>query len=82
MTVTTYRRGHLMELKDAWHYVDTGELADNDRPCIRCGEMPTEEGYDACLGFVPGVKTACCGHGVTEAWKGEPIGKMPRIVRV
>lgn len=28
--------------------------------------MPTKEGYDACLGHIAGVKSACCGHGVEE----------------
>lgn len=26
--------------------------------------MPTPDGHDACLGELPGVKYACCGHGV------------------
>lgn len=38
----------------------------DDRPCIRCGNPPTPEGYDACLGHLEGVKSACCGHGVSE----------------
>jgi hypothetical protein len=28
--------------------------------------LPTPEGYDACLGYLPGVDAACCGHGVTR----------------
>ncbi len=28
--------------------------------------MPTPEGYDACLGKLPDVVYACCGHGITE----------------
>ena len=28
------------------------------------GIMPIKEGYDACLGYIDGVKSACCGHGV------------------
>jgi hypothetical protein len=31
--------------------------------------MPTSEGYDACLGFIPGVESACCGHGVEEPYQ-------------
>lgn len=30
--------------------------------------MPTKEGYDACLGFIEGAKSACCGHGVERAY--------------
>ena len=30
--------------------------------------MPTEDGHDACLGALPGVIAACCGHGVKEGY--------------
>jgi len=30
--------------------------------------MPTPEGHDACLGKLPGVGAACCGHGVDDAY--------------
>lgn len=33
-------------------------------PCAHCGRAPTPEGHDACLGALPGVTAACCGHGV------------------
>ena len=36
----------------------------NYQPCPKCGQLPTDEGHDACLGELPGVKFACCGHGV------------------
>lgn len=36
------------------------------RPCASCGLVPTPEGYDGCLGFVPGAAAACCGHGRSE----------------
>jgi len=65
--VHSHLRGHQIELwKDGWHYSDTEELSDYDRPCIRCGRMPTEEGYDACIGYVLGALSICCGHGTTE----------------
>ena len=67
---TSYQRGHLIECTDGktWHYKDNGEPAEIERPCVRCGQMPTPEGYDACLGEIPGVKAACCGHGVTKPY--------------
>jgi len=68
MTATSHRRGHPIEYRDGgWRYTDTGEPADHDRPCIRCGRMPTPEGYDACLGYVPSAIAACCGHGVESS---------------
>ncbi len=30
-------------------------------PCPLCGKVRTREGYDACLGELPGVANACCG---------------------
>lgn len=51
-----------------WRYSDNGKLYDDSRPCKRCGSIPTEEGYDACLGFIEGIKSACCGHGVEQPY--------------
>jgi len=66
MVATSYLRGHPIEyFAGEWVYADTGEPAEDDRPCIRCGEMPTLEGYDACTGYVPGASSVCCGHGVS-----------------
>lgn len=31
--------------------------------CIKCGKPPTPEGHDGCLGTLPAVMNACCGHG-------------------
>lgn len=52
------------------YYEDTGcEVVDRtERPCARCGKKPSSEGYDACLGKLPGVKYACCGHGMEEGY--------------
>jgi len=66
--LVTKLRGHLIHLnsKNEWVYTDTGEpTKDNwrDRPCGKCGHMPTAEGHDPCLGTLPGVINACCGHG-------------------
>ena len=48
--------------------MDDVSLYAKDRPCTRCGEMPTEEGHDACIANLPGVRNACCGHGVEEGY--------------
>ena len=34
------------------------------RPCGICKKVSTKEGHDACLGTLPGVVNACCGHGI------------------
>ena len=31
--------------------------------CPHCGLMRNGEGHDPCLGELPGVDYACCGHG-------------------
>ena len=49
---------------ERWIYSDTRKSDDGQRACRRCGRKPTAEGYDACLGHVDGVTSACCGHGV------------------
>lgn len=51
-----------------WRYRDNDEPINEHRPCKRCGKLPTKEGYDACLGHIKGVASACCGHGVEEPY--------------
>lgn len=52
-----------------YHYTDTDELTAEtwrDRACGHCGLRRTPEGHDGCIGTLPGVVNACCGHGVAE----------------
>ncbi len=69
-TVATLRvfRGHpIRDDGEQWRYVDTGEpTAGNRRACGHCGMEDTPEGHDGCLGTLPGVMNACCGHGRAE----------------
>lgn len=63
--ITSYRRGHAIHCDgNAWRYTDNDDIANYDRPCTRCGRMPTVEGYDACLGHIDEATSACCGHGI------------------
>lgn len=70
MTVTGRLRGHKIrfdEARDEWLYADTSEpTVGNERICNECRKPSTPEGHDACLGTLPGVKNACCGHGDPE----------------
>lgn len=70
--ITSHDKGHLIiwdENLDDWIYADDKTIVRyNPRSCPRCGHMPTEEGYDYCLGKLPGVLNACCGHGVEEGY--------------
>ncbi len=60
-------RGHKIEWNEnSWMFSDTREPTVEtweDRPCGNCGRHETPEGHDACLGTLPGVMNACCGHG-------------------
>lgn len=74
MTATAHSRGNPIYrnvLTGRWEWDDGTPIepsigGDVSRPCTRCGEYPTQEGHDACIGHVEGVTTACCGHGVEE----------------
>lgn len=60
-------RGHLITCIDGeWtHYEDpkVPTLGDGERACGHCNKHRTVEGHDACLGTLPDVMNACCGHG-------------------
>lgn len=60
-----YLRGHKIERQgNEFIYSDTKEpTAHNERDCGFCGMGNTEEGHDSCLGTLPGLMNACCGHG-------------------
>jgi hypothetical protein len=65
--VTSYDRGHEIYHKNGvWFYSYNNKIVDSKRPCKKCGKPPTPEGYDSCIGYINGVKSACCGHGVSE----------------
>ena len=68
--VTGYARGNKIYCKnDIWYYVEDDTILDDSKPCKRCGRYPTKEGYDACVGYVEGVSSKCCGHGVEEPYE-------------
>lgn len=56
---------------NSWVYIDTKEplpgWGGKDRPCKRCGAIMNDHEPDRCLGNLPGVDNACCGHGVRES---------------
>jgi len=67
----SYFRGHKAIFKNGkWLYEDNlkplpgwgGDI----RPCKKCGKVfPLGKGeVDPCLGVLPGVDNACCGHGI------------------
>jgi len=73
MTARSHFRGHPTIWEDGtWVYEDDGSPIPANggevRACAKCGaKFPLGEGeVDPCLGVLPGVDNACCGHGVRE----------------
>jgi len=66
---TAFSRGHAIYFDGKnWKYLDNNQIVYEERPCKRCGQTPTKEGYDACLGHIKGATSACCGHGVGKGY--------------
>lgn len=67
--ITAINNGYVIEyINDKWVQQDTKESADIIRPCKYCGKLPSKEGYDGCIGFLPNVKYACCGHDIIKPY--------------
>lgn len=69
ITAKSCSQGHKIEYNvdnDKWVYSDTKESIATIRECVKCGCKPTKEGYDSCIGFLKGVRSACCGHGKSK----------------
>jgi len=65
MVIRSFKRGWpIIYIDSRWVYEDTGEPVTSEPACCRCGQRPTVEGYDACIGHVKDSVSACCGHGV------------------
>lgn len=67
MALSHLRGNPIVYNGEKWAYVDGGSI-DEERPCVRCGRMPTPEGHDACLGEIEDARAACCGHGVEDKY--------------
>lgn len=69
MSAKGHKRGHpVVYLNGAWRWTDTEQRADGERPCVQCGETASLGGPDPCLGWIPGARSACCGHGTEESY--------------
>ena len=60
-------KGHKIEKNSQglWVYSDSKELVSSNAwiKCGHCGLEVTEHGNDGCIGTLPNVMNACCGHG-------------------
>ena len=87
MTRSTLRGHSIVFVDGKWLYEDTmTATVGNERPCGHCGMSNTKEGHDGCLGTIPNIMNACCGHGkISDAyiqyWNGSNIrGKNAILV--
>ena len=67
MTVRSGLRGHYRTWDNAlkrWAYEDS--CVDDLLLCKKCCETIDGSEPDICLGNLPGVDSACCGHGIRE----------------
>ena len=46
--------------------------------CPMCNKQATADGHDPCIANLPGVSSACCGHGKTKGYIEFENGKIIR----
>ncbi len=62
-------RGHNIVRKNATFFYEDNLAPvheNKERNCNHCKLKNTKEGHDACLGTLPNVMNACCGHGYED----------------
>jgi hypothetical protein len=68
--IAYYHGWNIEYIDEKWRYSDTKEpipgWGGESRPCKKCGAAIKEGEPDKCLGYLPGVDNACCGHGNKE----------------
>ena len=62
------RRIEFNEDVHKWIYCDNKQDITTKRECPFCGKYETSEGHDPCIANLPGVKHACCGHGIMKTY--------------
>ncbi len=68
--VATFRGYEIHKEDGEWLFSDTDEpviFTWRQRPCGHCNMMNTPEEHDGCIGRLPGVMNACCGHGESKS---------------
>lgn len=68
MIDSQFRGHHIIEVDGEWFYESGALVSENwlTRGCGYCGKADSPEGHDACLGTLPLLMNACCGHGVVR----------------
>ena len=70
-----------------WIYSDTKEPCSFVRECGFCGLNNTPEGHDGCIGTLPDVMNACCGHGrageaYVQFWDGSRLAGQEALTHI
>ena len=66
---STFRGHPISWVDEMWVYDDDKKpipgWGGENRPCVKCGsnKWSGDGEHDQCLGLLPGVDNACCGHG-------------------
>ena len=64
--------GHAIVGFGPWFFRDNGEEVTREsvrrRLCPKCKKPQTPEGHDPCIANLPGVRYACCGHGIETGY--------------
>jgi len=77
VTARGFIRGHAVEWDGSvWRWSDTNMPVDHERPCPACGQIAEPGGPDPCLGWLEGVISACCGHGVEPPYHVDLSGRL------
>lgn len=80
MTITASIRGNKVtwdvDLQE-WLFDDGVATKGEMRACTYCHRSPDEVGRDPCLGYIPAVSSACCGHGGGDSYVRLRIYKAP-----
>src|SRR5699024_3855278 len=66
---TTLRGWPIYYDGERWRFADNDEPTAETyrgRPCGACLMSTPADGPDPCLGWLPGVMNACCGHGMID----------------
>lgn len=69
--ITSYLLGNKIRWCDAsktWLDENGEEPNRAELVCPKCQKKQTKDGHDPCIANLPGVKFACCGHGVDDGY--------------
>ena len=68
MIISKWRGHEIRYIEDFWIYSDNNipVMFNPERVCGVCNADNREDDCDPCLGKLPGVSNACCGHGARE----------------